>query len=143
MLPGLRNKPFRFFLAAVVFFAGNLARGKQVVAQVSGGVAILFRDAVALDERLHERRENNLHVTEESDSLYVLQVVLDFLFPGDGIPAINLGKSAQPLPYGVAFALFGSHEHHVAHELRPRADYRHVALQYVEEFGEFIKAGGA
>ena len=42
----------------------------------------------------------------------------------------------------MTLALFGGHEHHVAHELRPRADYRHVALQYVEEFGEFIKAGG-
>ena len=127
-LPGLRNKLFRFFLTAVVFLAGDTTARQQVIAKVGGGVAILFSDAVALDERLHERRENNLHVTEESDSLYILQIVLDFLFPGDGVPTVDLGKSAQALPYGVTLALFGGHKHHVAHELRPRTDYRHVAF---------------
>lgn len=43
----------------------------------------------------------------------------------------------------MALALFGSHEDHVAHELRPRPDDGHVALEDVEEFGEFVEAGGA
>ncbi len=47
------------------------------------------------------------------------------------------------MTYGVAFALFGGHENHVAHELGPRPDYGHVALEDVEEFGQFIEAGGA
>ena len=43
----------------------------------------------------------------------------------------------------MALALFGSHKDHVAHELGPWPDYGHVALENVEEFGEFIEAGGA
>lgn len=43
----------------------------------------------------------------------------------------------------MAAALFRCHEHHVAHELRSRADDGHIALQYVEEFGEFVKARAA
>ena len=43
----------------------------------------------------------------------------------------------------MALALFGSHEDHVAHELRPWPDDGHVALENVEEFGEFVEARGA
>lgn len=43
----------------------------------------------------------------------------------------------------MALALFGRHEDHVAHELRPRPDDGHVALEDVEEFGELVEAGGA
>ncbi len=43
----------------------------------------------------------------------------------------------------MALALFGSHEDHVAHELRPRPDDGHIALEDVEEFGELVKARGA
>ena len=43
----------------------------------------------------------------------------------------------------MALALFVRHEDHVAHELRPRPDDGHVALEDVEEFGEFVEAGGA
>ena len=43
----------------------------------------------------------------------------------------------------MALALFGRHEDHVAHELRPGPDDGHVALEDVEEFGQFVEAGGA
>ena len=43
----------------------------------------------------------------------------------------------------MAFALFGGHKDHVAHKLGSRPDYGHVALEDVEEFGEFVEAGGA
>ena len=43
----------------------------------------------------------------------------------------------------MALALFGRHEDHVAHELRPRPDDGHVALEDVEEFGELVEAGAA
>ena len=143
ILPRLRNQPFRFFLPAVVFFAGDAATCQQVVTEVGRGVTAFFGNVGTLDKGLVQRRENYLHVTEKGNALNVLQVVLNFLFPGHGIPAIDLGKPAQALPYGMAPALVGGHEHHIAHELRPRADYRHVALQYVEEFGEFVKASAA
>ena len=43
----------------------------------------------------------------------------------------------------MALALFGGHEHHVAHELRSRPYHGHVALEDVEEFGELVEAGAA
>ena len=43
----------------------------------------------------------------------------------------------------MTLALFGGHEHHVAHELRSRPYHGHVALEDVEEFGELVEAGAA
>ena len=43
----------------------------------------------------------------------------------------------------MSLALFGSHEHHVAYQLGPRPYHGHVALEDVEEFGEFVEAGAA
>ena len=43
----------------------------------------------------------------------------------------------------MALALFRGHKYHVAHKLRPRPDYGHVALEDVEQLGEFVEAGGA
>ena len=54
-----------------------------------------------------------------------------------------MSESTQALPHGMALALFGGHKDHVAHQLRARADYRHVTFQDVEEFGEFVKACAA
>ena len=121
-------------MSTVVLFAGDLAACEQVVAEVGGGVAAFFGDSVAL-EHLAERGEDYPDVAEECDFLDVLQVVGDFRFPGDGVAPVHLCKPAEALPYGVPPALFGGHEHHVAHELGPRPDYGHVALEDVEQFG--------
>ena len=43
----------------------------------------------------------------------------------------------------MAFALFRGHKDHVTYELGSRTDYGHVALENVEEFREFVEAGGA
>ena len=129
-------------MSAVVLFAGDLAACEQVVAEVGGGVGTFFGDSVAL-EHLAEGGEDYPDVAEEGDFLDVLQVVGDFRFPGDGIAPVHLRKPAESLPHGVPPALFGRHEYHVAHELGPGPDYGHVALEDVEEFGEFVEAGGA
>ena len=142
-LPRLGDKSLGVFLAAVVFFTGDLARGEQVVAQVGCRMAVFFGDVRALDECLVERGEDYLHVAPEGDVLDVLEVVIDLGFPGDGVAAVDLGQAAQALAYAVTLALFGGHEDHVAHELWPRADYGHVSPQYVEEFGELVEAGAA
>lgn len=138
----LRDELFCFCLSAVVLFAGDLAACEQVVAEVGGGVGTFFGDSVAL-EHLAERGEDYPDVAEECDFLDVLQVIGDFRFPGDGVAPAHLRKPAESLPYGVPPALFGGHEHHVAHELGPGPDYGHVALEDVEQLGEFVKAGRA
>ena len=129
-------------MSAVVLFAGDLAACEQVVAEVGGGVGTFFGDSVAI-EHLAERGEDYPDVAEEGDFLDVLQVVGDFRFPGDGVAPVHLRKPAESLPHGVPPALFGGHEYHVAHELGPGPDYGHVALEDVEEFGQFVEAGGA
>ena len=133
---------FGFGLALVVLFAGDFAGFEQVVAKVGGGVAAFFGDSVAL-EHLAERGEDDPDVAQEGDFADIFEVVADFRFPGDGVAAVDLRQPAEALAYGVALALFGRHEDHVAHELRPRPDDGHVALEDVEEFGEFVEAGGA
>ena len=129
-------------MSAVVLFASDLAACEQVVAEIGGGVGTFFGNSVAL-EHLAERGEDYPDVAEESDFLDVLQVVGDFRFPGDGVAPVHLRKPAESLPHGVPPALFGGHEYHVAHELGPRPDYGHVALEDVEEFGQLVEAGGA
>ena len=129
-------------MSAVVLFAGDLAACEQVVAEIGGGVGTFFGDSVAL-EHLAEGGKYYPDVAEECDFLDVLQVVGDFRFPGDGVAPAHLRKPAEALPYGVPPALFGGHEYHVAHELGPRPDYGHVALEDVEKFGQLVEAGGA
>ena len=137
------NQALGFGLAAVVFFAGNLAGGQQVVAEIGGGVAVFFGNVRALDERLVQRGEDNFHVAQEGDVPDVLQVVGDFRFPGHGVPAVDLCQSAEPLPHGVALALFRGHENHVAHQLGAWPDHGHVALEDVEQLGELVEARAA
>ena len=129
-------------MSAVVLFAGNATFGEQVIGQVGGGVAAFFGNAVTL-EHLAERGEDYLDIAKEGDFLDVFKVVADFSFPGDGVAPAYLRKSAEPLPHGVAFALFRSHKDHVAYKLGSRPNYGHVALEDVEEFGEFVETGGA
>ena len=129
-------------MSAVVLFAGDASAREQVVAEVGGGVHALLGYAVA-PEHLGQRGEDDLHVAQEGDAPDVLEVVGDFRFPGDGVASVHLRKAAEALSHGVAAALFGRHEDHVAHELRPRPDYGHVAPQDVEEFREFVEAGAA
>ena len=130
-------------LATVVLFTGDLAACEQVVAKVGGGVTAFFGYVGTLDKSLVQGREDDFHIAKEGDVLDVLQIEVNLCFPSDGVASANLSKSAESLTYGVAFALFGGHENHVAHELRPRPDYGHVALEDVEEFGQFVEAGGA
>lgn len=131
-----------FGLALVVLFAGDFAAFEQVVAEVGGGVAAFFGDSVAL-EHLAERGEDDPDVAPKGDFADIFEVVADFRFPGDGVAAVDLCQPAEALAHGVALALFVRHEDHVAHELRPRPDDGHVALEDVEEFGELVEAGGA
>lgn len=115
---------------------------EQVVAQVGRGVAVFLGDVAAL-EYFREGRENDFHVAQEGDSFNVLEVVLDFLFPSHCVAPVNLCKTAEALAHGVAAALFGGHKDHVAHELGSRPYHGHVALEDVEEFGEFVEARAA
>lgn len=128
-------------MTKVVLFTGNATFCKQVVSQVGGRIAIFFGNAVAL-EHLAERGKNDFHVTQEGNVLDVFQIVVNLGFPGHCIATIHLSKAAKTLTHGVPPALFGRHEYHVAHELGSRPDYGHVSLEYVEEFREFVKAGG-
>ena len=137
----LRDEFLGLGLSIVVLFAGDPAACEQVVAEVGGGVAAFLGYAVAL-EYLTEGGKYYPDVAQEGDFLDVLEVVADFSFPGDGVAPAYLRESAESLPHGVALALFRGHEDHVAHQQGPGPDYGHVALEDVEQFREFVEAGG-
>ena len=130
-------------MPAVVLFAGDLAACEQVVAKVGGGVTAFFGYVGTLDKSLVQGREDDFYIAKEGDVLDVLQIEVNLCFPSDGVASADLSKSAESLTYGVAFALFGGHENHVAHELGPRPDYGHIALEDVEEFRELVEARAA
>ena len=132
------NELFCFSLSAIILFAGDIAACEQVVAEVGGCVATIFGNSVSL-EHFAKSGEDYPDVAEEGNFLDVLQVVGDFRFPGHCIAAVHLRKSAKSLPYGVALALFGSHKDHVAYKLRSRPNYRHVALENIEQLREFVE----
>ncbi len=113
---------------------------KQVVTKVGGGVAVFLGDVAALED-FREGGEDDFHIAQKGDALDVLEVVRNLRFPGHCIAAVDLREPAQALAHGVAAALFRSHEYHVAHELGSRPYHGHVALEDVEEFGEFVEAG--
>lgn len=133
-LASLRDEAPGLLLSAVILFTSNATFCEQVVGQVGGRIAIFFGNAVAL-EHLAERGKNDFHITQEGNVLDVFQIVVNLGFPGHGIATVHLSKTTKALTHGVALALFGGHEHHVAHELRSRSNNSHVALEDVEEFG--------
>ena len=136
----LRDEASGLLLSAVVLFAGDLAACEQVVAEVGGGVAAFFGNPVTL-KHFAKCSEDDLHIAKEGDFLDIFKIVANFCFPGYCIATANLSKSAKSLTHGMAFALFGSHKDHVTNKLRSRANYSHVTLEDVEEFGEFVEAG--
>ncbi len=136
------NQFLCFGLSAVVLFAGDLAVCEQVVAEVGGCVTVVLGD-IRTFKHFAESGENDFRVTPEGDFLDIFKVVGNLGLPGHCIAAVHLRKSAKSLPHGVALALFRGHKYHVAHKLRPRPDDGHVALEDVEEFGQFVEAGGA
>ena len=129
-------------MSAVVLFAGDLAACEQVVAEVGGGIATFFGNSVTL-KHFAKRSEDDFYVAKEGDFLDVFEIVADFSLPSDCIASAYLRESAEPLPHGVALALLLGHKDHVTHELRSGPDYGHVALKDVEQFREFVEAGGA
>ena len=139
---GLRYESFCFGLATVVLFTGDFAACEQVVAEVGGCVTVVLGD-IRTFKHFAESGENDFRVTPEGDFLDIFKVVGNLGLPGHCIAAVHLRKSAKSLPHSVAFALFRGHKYHVANKLRSRPDDGHVALEDVEELGEFIEAGGA
>ena len=132
------NELFCFGLPTVVLFAGDLAACEQVVAEVGGDVGAIFGYSITL-ENLAEGGKDYFDITEEGNFFDVFKIVGNFRFPGDCVAAVDLSKPAKSLAHGVALALFGGHKDHVAYKLRSRPNYRHVTLEDVEEFGEFVK----
>ena len=79
----------------------------------------------------------------EGDIPNVFKVKSYFCVPSNSVTPAYLSKSTKSLAYGVALTLFRGHKYHVAHKLRSRPDYGHVALEDVEEFREFVEARAA
>lgn len=73
----------------------------------------------------------------------VPEVVVEFLFPGEGVAAVDLGPAGEAGAGEVTAGLGGGVVGEVFGEEGAGADEAHVAFEDVPEFGEFVEGGGA
>lgn len=99
-------------------------------------------DSLALHS-LFERGEDNFHVAEEGHVFDVFNIVLEFLFPSDGVAAIHLSKAAEARTHVMAMFLLGIVARQILDQKWPRPDYSHIAFKDVEQFWEFVETRAA
>ena len=90
-----------------------------------------------------QRDKNYLDVPKERNFVYILNIILEFLFPRDGITTIHLSPPAKARANIVTMFLFFVVTRQIFYQKRSRADYGHITLQYVEEFRKFVEACAA
>ena len=114
----------------------------QPIAEVyiAGGA---FADGVFPCQNHERRLDDDPGVSREGDLSYVLEIVLELLFPGDVVSAADLRETGQPRAHVVAAPLLLGHKEHIFDQLRPRADDGHLPDEDVEELGQFVQAGRA
>ena len=75
--------------------------------------------------------------------IYVPDVELEFLLPGDGVAAVALGPAGDAGAHFVAAGLLRGVEGKVLHEQGARADQGHVADEDVPDLGQLVDGRGA
>ena len=88
----------------------------------------LARQTLLVEENLLDGVKHDLHIAPEGDVLDIFQISGELFLPAQRVPAAGLGKACEPGANGVPTALLGRHEDHIAHQLRPGADDRHVTF---------------
>ena len=82
----------------------------------------------------------NAQVERERLIVDVPHVLRQPLFPGDCVPAVNLGPACDPWPHVVATLLFRRVAVEILHQKRARTDEAHISLDHVDQFRQFIDA---
>ena len=72
--------------------------------------------------------------------VYIPDIQLKFLLPGNGISSIDLGPPSDSGSDYVTSGLSGGVAVKVAHEKWPRSDEAHISLEDIQELGQFIEA---
>ena len=93
--------------------------------------------------RLLQGFKDNFDIPQEGDVIDVLYIIFEFLFPGNGITAIDLGQTTESRTHIMAMFLFRIVSGQISHQQGSRPYHGHVALEDVEEFGELVEAGAA
>ena len=102
----------------------------------------ILADPLPLEDFLKSHPEN-LDIEPERPVVDVPDIVFEFFLPADGIATIDLRPAGDAGAHLVAAGLFRRVAVEVFHQQRARPDQAHVALEDVEQFGEFVEAGGA
>ena len=73
----------------------------------------------------------------------VPDIVFEFLFPGDGVAAVDLRPACNAGPYLVSAVLEVVVQGQVAHQQGAGAHQAHIAPEHVDQLGQLIEAGRA
>ena len=109
--------------------------------EFGGGGAAGGADAFALED-FSNRHEYDLDIQPEGAVIDVPHVEGELVLPGEGVAPVHLCPAGDAGQHLVAARLLGGVAVEVLHQQRARTHQAHLAFEDVEEFGEFIQAGG-
>ena len=90
-----------------------------------------------------ERRGNNLQIQPKGAMVDIPDIEFEFLFPGDGIPAVNLSPTSDSRLDFLAPQLFRRVAMQILHEQRPGSHKAHLTVQDVQQFGQLVQRSGS
>lgn len=90
--------------------------------------------------RFHERSEDDFHIAKEGHVVHIFHIVLEFLFPGNGVASIHLRKSTEARAHIVTVFLLGIVSRQIFNQKRSRSNHSHIAFKNIEQFREFVEA---
>lgn len=112
------------------------AAGERHHRGLAGGADALTADHFPDGEQKDARIEPEALVVD------VPYVEAEFLLPGEGIAAVDLGPAAEAGHHVVAAGLLRGIQGQVLHQQGPGADEAHLAAQDVEQPRQFVDRGG-
>ena len=110
--------------------------------EFGGGGRAGGTDALALED-FTDCHEQYFDIQPEGVVIDIPYVEGELVLPGEGVAPVHLCPAGDAGEDFVAARLFGGVAVEVLDQQRARTHQAHLAFEDVEEFGEFIQAGGA
>jgi len=104
------------------------------------GCLTILVDTFAAND-LTQRHPDHLQIEAARHIVHIPDIQFEFLFPRNGVAAVDLRPPGDAGTYRMTAGLFGRVPIQVAHKQRPRPNQAHVALDDVPQLGQFVQAG--